>query len=147
MDYRNTIKVKTNQEDVFRAISVEIEKWWGKTDNPVYQVGDEFSIFFGTTEWRFLITEFSKYDQITWRCIKAHHIVDGLPGIEEEWLNTEIYWKLRAIGEYVEVSFLHKGLNPELKCYSVCEPGWNFFISTSLKNYLETGQGSPRFYE
>ncbi len=69
----------------------------------------------------------------------------GLKNIKEEWLNTELVWTFKENGSEVEVSFVHNGLTPELNCYKICESGWNFFISTSLKNYLETGQGNPRF--
>ena len=145
MNYNISIKVKSTEENAFKAVASELDKWWGKVDNPVSKKGDEFSISFGKTSWRFLITEFSQHDKITWKCIEASHYVNGLTDINEEWLHTELIWTFRKNGDYVEVSFVHKGLTPQLNCYNICEAGWNFFISTSLKNYLETGQGNPRF--
>lgn len=92
-----------------------------------------------------MITEFTQHNKITWKCIKAEHFVEKLTNIEEEWLNTELFWKFKMDSDYVEISLTHKGLTPELNCYKVCEAGWNFFISTSLKNYLESGKGNPHF--
>jgi len=145
MNYETSIKVITNEHDAFKAVTSELDKWWGMVDNPISKDGDEFSISFGRTNWKFVITKYSQYNQITWTCIKAEHFVEGHSNIEEEWLNTELAWAFRKDGDYVEVSFVHKGLTPQLNCYKICEAGWNFFISTSLKNYLETGQGNPRF--
>lgn len=145
MNYKKSVPVKTNQENAFNAVSREIDKWWGKVDNPVSKVGNEFSIFFGKTVWRFLITEFSPYDKITWKCIKAEHYHQGLTNIKEEWLNNELYWNFKKNDDFVEISLLHKGLTPDLNCYNVCELAWDFFIPTSLKSYLETGQGNPHF--
>jgi hypothetical protein len=144
MDYTTSIKVKANQVDVFNAVAKELDKWWGKVDKPVSKEGDDFTISFGKTKWRFLITEFSEYDRITWKCIKAEHIVEGLTDIEEEWLDTEVVWSFKKNINDVEISMGHNGLTPELNCYNICESGWNFFIATSLKNYLETGNGNPR---
>lgn len=145
MDYKKSVSVETNQENAFNAVAREIDKWWGKVDNPVYRMGDEFSIFFGKTVWRFLITEFSPFNKITWKCIKAVHFHERLTNIKEEWLNTELHWNFEKKGDFVKISLLHKGLTPELNCYNVCESAWDFFVPTSLKSYLETRQGSPYF--
>jgi hypothetical protein len=145
MNYDSSIKVRADKKKVFNAIASELDKWWGKVDNPVANEGDEFTISFGRTKWRFVITKFSQYNQITWKCIEAEHFVEGLSNLKEEWLNTELVWTFKENGSEVEVSLMHKGLTPELNCYNICESGWSFFISTSLKNYLETGHGNPRF--
>ena len=145
MNYAKAVIIKAKQENAFLAVSQEVDKWWGKVDNAVSKIGDEFSIIFGETEWRFRITEYSKYEKISWKCIKANHYHNGSDFIKEEWLNTEIYWNFRLVDLATEISFLHKGLKPELICYEICESGWDFFITTSLKNYLETGLGKPHF--
>jgi hypothetical protein len=145
MDYKTSLKVKANQVDAFNAVASELDKWWGKVDSPVSKEGDKFTVSFGSTKWRFEVTKYSEQDQINWRCIEAEHIVDELSDIEQEWLDTELFWTFTENGGEVEVSFVHKGLTPQLNCYNICEAGWNFFISTSLKNYLKTGKGNPRF--
>jgi len=147
MNYEKSVRVKTSQEKAFKAVAGEIDNWWGRVDNPVIKVGDEFSIFFGKTVWRFVITEFSPYNKITWKCIKAEHYHEGLTNIKEEWLNTDLYWTFEKNDYFVEISLLHKGLTPDLNCYKVCESAWDFFVPTSLKSYLETGRGSPYFEE
>ncbi len=145
MNYTQSIHTKATQKNAFLSIASGIDKWWGKIDNPVSKVNDEFSIFFGSTEWRFKIIEYTEYEKITWKCIKANHVHNGLTNIKEEWLGTELYWKFKKENKFTEISFIHKGLNPGLNCYKVCEGAWSFFIPKSLKNYLDTGIGNPFF--
>lgn len=37
---------------------------------------------------------------------------------------------------------IHEGFKPALECNKICEAGWGYFLG-SLKNYVETGNGSP----
>lgn len=145
MNYTQSIKTKATQKTSFLSIATGINKWWGKIDNTISKVNDEFSIFFGNTEWRFKIIEYSKYEKITWECIKANHVHEGLTDIKEEWLGTVLYWEFKKVNGFTEISFEHSGLIPNLNCYGVCESAWGFFIPNSLKNYLETGTGNPYF--
>ncbi|MBL4669078.1 MAG: SRPBCC domain-containing protein [Flavobacteriales bacterium] len=147
MNYKTTIEVKSSQKNTFKAVSKELNKWWGRVDNSdINKVGDIFSVYFEDTEWQFEITKFSMHDEIHWKCIFSNHTVPGLENVKEEWLNTEIVWKLKEVEEGVEISFEHVGLTPALNCYDVCNNGWDFFIN-SLKDYLENEGGSPRIVE
>jgi len=145
MNYKQSIQTKTTQKNAFLSVANQIDKWWGKIDNTISKVNDEFSIFFGNTEWRFKIVEYSEYEKITWKCIKANHVHEGLTDIKEEWLDTEIFWEFKKPNGFTEISFLHSGLTPDLNCYKVCESAWSYFIPKSLKNYLDNGIGNPYF--
>jgi len=143
MDYRTRIDTSANMNSCFCAITKEVDKWWGKVDNSVNKLGDEFSIFFGDTEWRFAITQYIPFKKVIWSCIKANHVHSGLEDIQEEWLNTEVEWIVTEAEHKTEITITHKGLTEHLNCYEVCKSGWDYFLLTSLKDYLETGKGSP----
>ncbi|MBT8298216.1 MAG: hypothetical protein HKP42_07780 [Maribacter sp.] len=143
MEYKNQISTSATKKHSFYAIANKIDKWWGKTDNSISKIDDEFSIFFGDTEWRFKIKEYLPFEKISWVCIKANHVHGNLANIEKEWLNSELHWNIMNDNGKTEISFIHKGLTPDLNCYEVCEAGWDYFISTSLKNYLDSGEGNP----
>ncbi len=143
MNYNISVDVNTTLEAAFSAVSHEIEKWWGKVDKSAAILYEEFSIFFGTTEWRFVIADYILNEKITWRCIKAKHYDGDRTDIREEWLGTEIIWQFKEKNNHVAISLLHNGLTPELNCYDICESGWNYFVGTILKQYLETGIGNP----
>ncbi|MEL6916183.1 MAG: SRPBCC domain-containing protein, partial [Bacteroidota bacterium] len=146
MDFQKTIKVKSTKEKAYKAITQEINQWWGNVDtDQVNKIGDEFSIYFEeNTEWRFSITKLNKFKEVHWKCIYANHSYGGVKGIKEEWLNSQVIFEFKDLGnDEVELFFEHKGLTPELNCYEMCDAGWTHFIVTSLKQFLETGKGAP----
>ena len=77
-------------------------------------------------------------------CIEAHHVHDGLSlSILNEWEGTKLRWRIQKQGEKTRIVLVHDGLMPFLNCYGVCEQGWDYFFVKSLKQYLDTGVGSP----
>jgi len=143
MDYKIEITTSADIKPCFYAIAREVDKWWGKVDNPISSIGEEFSVFFGKTEWKFRIDEYLQFKKITWKCIKANHVHDGLNNIEQEWLDSELFWSFISTNGKTNITLVHKGLTPNLNCYGVCKSGWDFFVSSSLRKYLETGKGNP----
>lgn len=143
MDYQTEVEIDTNIENCFKAITQEINKWWGIVDYPVTKEDDEFSIFFGETKWRFKITQFVPFEKIQWNCINANHFHNGLSDIKEEWLNSVVQWKIERTTSGTKITMEHKGLGEDLNCYDVCINAWDFFINSSLKKYLETGDEMP----
>lgn len=142
MNYSKSLFIKSPISQVYIAITSQLELWWGRVDNSYEKIGDQFSVFFDETEWKFEITELNKNRSIAWHCIKAHHI-DNINGIKEEWLNTYIKWNLYENEGNTKLEMEHIGLISDLNCYGICEAGWNFFLGESLKKFLETGQGNP----
>ena len=142
MHYSKSLLIYSTPEKVFKALVSQIELWWGKVDIEYKKVGDLFSVYFGDTEWRFEIIELEQDKRVVWKCVKAHH-VDNLDGIKEEWLGTEVVWKLSDQDGSTQLEFEHIGLDQHLNCYGICEAGWNYFIGESLKAFLEKGEGKP----
>ena len=62
---------------------------------------------------------------------------------QSEWVNTKLIFDIKGEGKTTEVSFTHEGLVPQYECYQVCNDAWSGYINNSLKNVIETGQGSP----
>lgn len=143
MFYRQTVEINAKAEAVFNALSQEIPSWWGQTDQAILRIGDEFTISFGATFWKFKISQFEPNKGMSWQCVDAHHVHEGLSNIEEEWIGTEVHWKLQEQTNQIQLIMEHEGLSKQLNCYGVCEPAWDHFILDSLKSYLETGKGKP----
>ena len=140
MNYTKVITTKVREEIIFKAITQKLNEWWGKTDSSVYNIGDEFTTSFGKAFWKFKIIDYKKNELLTWKCI------GGEPEFNAEWIGTKIYWKISSSEGMTKVSFLHDGLTPEFKCYNICAPTWDMFITQSLKNFVETGKGEPHFF-
>ncbi|MTI31342.1 hypothetical protein [Xanthovirga aplysinae] len=143
-NYTQFITVTATKKDVFFALTQKVEKWWGTVDKTVDQIGDVFKVSFGEAFWTFRVIRLKKFDQISWECIESHQVHKGLDGMEKEWLGTTLHWEIKEKDEnLVELSFRHEGLVPSFICYEVCSSAWDFFITQSLKSFLEKGVGLP----
>lgn len=141
-DYRQSVLIQCNTQEVFKALTQEIEEWWGPVDQPAEVPGDVFKIDFGgNSYWKFKVIS-SGDDHVLWECIASNqdHNVEG---IDEEWLGSKLHWKFTRTQAGVTVTFMHQGLVPHGRCYDVCASAWDFYVTESLKNFLEQGQGNP----
>jgi len=137
-DYKKTVLITSNKEDVFKSLTKEISNWWGNMDNIVQKKGDIFTVSWGEPWYKFKVIEFNPFNIITWECIDCNQIIGDLKGVEKEWVGTKLQWKIKPIKDNeVEVSLIHQGLIPEFTCFKVCSFAWDSFIGNSLKNYLE----------
>ena len=63
---------------------------------------------------------------------------------EPDWVGTRPTFTITPVeGGTSELEFRHRGLTNELECIEMCTRGWNHYLG-SLRDYAETGQGSPR---
>ena len=55
------------------------------------------------------------------------------------------FWKFKIIDFKENEILTWKCIEgePEFKCYNICAPTWDMFITDILKNFLETGKGNP----
>jgi hypothetical protein len=59
------------------------------------------------------------------------------------WEGTTITFTLTPAQHHTQLlDAAHTGYR-ESPCYEVCRQAWEYFIGTSLKQYLETGKGMP----
>ena len=75
--------------------------------------------------------------------MKIAQRVAQLDASKTEWLGSQAHWRIEAAGGETRIDFVHRGLTPDLRCYDVCEAGWDHFFVDSLKAYLDHGLGRP----
>lgn len=142
-NYHQRIELSCSIEKAFEAITLQIADWWSTTNGTSDTIGDEFKVSFGEESyWKFKVINLVEPNEIIWECIESHQD-HNLKGIDEEWLNTWIYWSFSKRKGRTRVDFLHDGLISTGICYEVCSNGWNFYILDSLKSFLESGKGKP----
>lgn len=140
--YSAEIPVSTRPESVYRAITMELDQWWTESSDRAKHAGDPLTVRFeGDTSWRMTVIEALPNRSLVWKVIEANHDLEDLTR-KDEWKGTTIRWKIMESTAGSTVSLVHEGLVPALECYETCEAGWDYFLG-SLKNYLETGTGSP----
>lgn len=71
-------------------------------------------------------------DHVTWRVV----------GGPDEWIGTDIDWRLSRDGEYTIVLFEHSGWREQVEFMYHCSTKWAVFLQ-SLKALVETGAGAP----
>ena len=74
------------------------------------------------------------------------HVVDNFFAFTEdktEWKDTEVRFEIARRGDKTALIFTHLGLVPDYECFDVCSNAWSFYVNTSLRGLIRTGQGLP----
>jgi hypothetical protein len=58
------------------------------------------------------------------------------------WEGTVMRFDLLSTSDGTRLDFVQSGYR-DSPCFEVCAQGWQFFLGSSLKRYVETGQGMP----
>jgi len=74
--------------------------------------------------------------RVVWYCTRSN-MLDS-----QAWTGSSMCFELQPTANGTRLAFSHEDY-PDSPCQSVCERGWAFFLGTSLKQYLETGEGMP----
>ena len=141
--YTQEVVVNTNKQHVYEALTNHVDKWWSTVDQKAQKIGDVFKISFGGESfWKFRVIDADINSHVTWLCIASNQD-HNLKGMDEEWLHSKLYWKFHEQKDGIQIKFLHKGLQQSGVCYGVCSAAWDFYITDSLKSFLEQGTGKP----
>lgn len=142
--YTREILVSNTPSAAYRALTSGFTKWWTTSCNPVSENGDQIIFRFGPTYWIMRASNLVPDKIVELECIEAHHVHAGLPSsILNEWEGTKLKWGIQKQNEKTKIILVHEGLMPSLECFEVCKQGWDYFFVNSLKQYLDTGKGSP----
>lgn len=129
---------------VYEALTTQrgITEWWTTSCEVGTTVGELITIRFGETFKVMRIESLRPQSEVRWRVIDARLVVPGLTRTNE-WIGTTIAFQLSSPSEFAtRLDLEHLGLTQQIECYEVCSQGWNQFLA-SLKNYIETGKGTP----
>lgn len=145
-DFSLHLNLRARPADVYAALATRegIAAWWTQDLSGTVAIGDDIITRFGNT-WNVIrIKRLEPDSEVRWKVVdQYHHTEDGLAKTDE-WIGTEIVFRMEKAAEgHTELRFEHRGLQPELECYEICDAGWNLFVGTSLKALVETGQGQP----
>jgi Activator of Hsp90 ATPase homolog 1-like protein len=140
-NFSTTLSVDQTPDEVFAAIN-DVRGWWsadiqGSTDS----VDEEFAYRYKDVHrCTIRVTELVPGERVVW------HVVDNFFDFTEdktEWKGTEIRFDIARRGDKSEIIFTHLGLVPDYECFEVCSNSWDFYLNTSLRGLIRTGQGLP----
>jgi hypothetical protein len=136
-----TLSVDQSPEEAFAAIN-NVRGWWsGEIDGGTDKLGDQFTYRYQDVHYsKQEITELIPGRKVSW------HVLDGYLNFAEdkaEWTGTDITFDITDKGDQTEVRFTHVGLVPGFECFDNCSSAWGFYINSSLRNLITTGEGRP----
>ena len=135
VDILHRIGVVAPLDDVYRAVATPagIAGWWTTDTAGESEVGGRLTFRFGDAGgFDMEVLELDPAGRVRWR------VVDG----PEEWIGTEIGWRLDQRDEYTIVLFKHEGWREPVEFMHHCSTKWATFLM-SLKQLVETGTGAP----
>lgn len=138
LSYSRSVTVAASADVIFNALTRDLGDWWGAMDRPVTGKGDVFKVSWGEPWYRFRVIRLKFPSRLSWECIDANQIIEGLEGVQKEWVGTRLHWEIETIDSHTcRVTFTHQGLVPEFICYEFCAAAWDHFFGERLKTYLE----------
>jgi hypothetical protein len=144
-NFSTILSVDQTADEVFAAIN-DVRGWWsediqGSTDS----LGEEFTYRnMPVHRCTIRVTELVPGERVVW------HVMDNFFAFTEdktEWKGTEIRFDISRRGDKTELIFTHLGLVPDYECFDVCSDAWGFYVKTSLRGLIRTGQGLPNQLE
>lgn len=133
------LRVKGATSALYGALSTQegLAGWWTRTCSADASVGGEarFSFRRGEVVFSMRIDALDPNRAVRWTCVENR----SMPG----WEGTTVSFTLtpKEDGE-TEISFVHDGWVEETEWFEHTSDGWDYFLK-SLKDYVETGTGSP----
>lgn len=143
--YTKNIYLKTSPAELFQAITTTegCKAWWTPESKVGSEVGSDASFRFGRTHWTFEIKKLDPGKEVEWFCKEQFMYAPDTLSKTDEWVGTTVKYVISETEDGSELHFEHVGLNEQMECWGMCQPGWDHFLGNSLKSYLELGQGMP----
>ena len=135
VDILHRVGVIAPLDDVYRAVTTQegLAGWWTTETVGTGEVGGKLEFRFGDLGgFDMEVLELDSAGLVRWR------VVDG----PEEWIGTEVVWRLDQRDDYTIVLFSHEGWREPVEFMYHCSTKWATFL-LSLKELVETGQGRP----
>lgn len=136
-DYAVRIVTSKPPAEVFEALTTleSLSGWWTPASGSA-AAGGEITFTFGPNAKAVMHVDVAEPGvSVRWTTLEC---------IVEDWVGTSQEFELQALpGGGTAVTFRHVGLTPKLECWEDCQSGWDHFLPTSLRAFLETGAGHP----
>ncbi|MEU5781509.1 SRPBCC family protein [Micromonospora lupini] len=135
VDILHRVGVVAPLDDVYRAVATPegLAGWWTTDTVGKSAVGERVAFRFGDAGgFDMEVLTLDPSGHIRWR------VVEG----PEEWIGTEVDWRLDQRGDYTIVLFTHEGWREPGEFMHHCSTKWATFLM-SLKELVETGRGRP----
>ena len=141
-NFSSSVEVKVAPQRAFEVVTSDIEGWWSDVVAGGCAKDQTCAVVFGKAAKILKTIERDEAERLVWHCVD---VLMENPDSEypAEWRGTRMLWTFEPTTDGCRITLTHVGLTPKLDCYETCEKAWTFFVTDSLKAYLETGMGDP----
>ncbi|MDR3679170.1 MAG: SRPBCC domain-containing protein [Flavipsychrobacter sp.] len=143
-DFTATIELDRFTQEVFKAITEDVAKWWGGKDliGNSTKLNDEFVIRHpGAHYSKQKLIEIIPDRKVVWLVTESE--LSWLQKDKHEWTNTKIVFEITTKGDKTVLHFTHEGLVPGKECYETCtNRGWDIVIKNYLFNFITDGKAA-----
>ena len=138
-DFTSAYTVDQDPQAVFDAIN-DVRSWWtGDIDGPTDQLGGKFAYRYGDIHFsEQKVIELLTGKRVVWETSDADL---SFAHPSDEWKGTIVAFEIEPVGTRTKLTFTHIGLVDGFECYEACSNGWGFFVNTSLRRLITTGEG------
>ncbi len=135
VDILHRVGVVAPLDKVYPALATPegLAAWWTTDTVGTSDEGGKLGFRFG---------ELGGFDMEILRLDPAGHVRWRVLDGPEEWVGTEIDWRLEQRDDYTIVLFKHEGWREPAEFMHHCSTKWATFLM-SLKELVETGTGRP----
>lgn len=140
-EFTTTLSVDQTPEEVFDAIN-NVRGWWSEDiEGSADSVDDEFTYRYKDVHYcKIRVTEVVTGKQVVWLVLDSYF---NFTEDKSEWTGTKIQFEIAEKGDATEIRFRHLGLVPDHECFDICSNSWDFYLNTSLRGLIRSGQGLP----
>lgn len=135
-DILHQLTIKASPRQVYQAITQQegLASWWTRKCKAEAQVGTIAEFFFvdGKVRFQMRIEELDPNRGVRWYCL----------GDDPEWKDTKLAFELKPHDDGMLLRFSHRDWASTEGIFAMCNYDWAHYL-TSLKSYLETGEGMP----
>ncbi len=132
---KHYLNINAPVEVVFKAITEQegLSKWWTEETVASVKLNSVAEFKFGDLyQCKMNVSNLLPGKKVEWKC------VDGA----DEWIGTSIVFEMEEDEGNTVLKFSHSGWKEETDFFARCNYNWAWYM-TSLKNYCETGKGTP----
>ncbi len=127
--------INKNPKIVYDAVTTSegIVNWWTTEAIVKPEINSIAEFKFGDKYHnKMKITNLLENKLIEWECLEG----------DEEWMGTKFSFELKDKGEKSILKFKQYNWREETEFFASCNFHWGFYLQ-SLKDYCETGKGTP----
>jgi uncharacterized protein YndB with AHSA1/START domain len=135
-DVLHQVGIQSSPKTVFTALTEEngIKAWWSEHAKAQAKVGflNEVSFYGASVTFKLRVKELDPDKKVVWA------VESGPP----DWANTDITWTISKHDGQTLLHLAHRGFASTGGNFAAVNYNWGWYV-TSLKFYLEKGQGMP----